>query len=294
MATAPPIAAACRRYAVTSSSPESRRSSRWSIRPCGTIECNWSNQSTTHAPSRSAFDRPRRRHHRIRRRRRHGDEGAGRPRHPRAADGSRPDGQHGRLQDAAGARTSVWHRGAGEPATLYTTGQGTPLSFNASFAANHRRRALHRGARQPVPLVPLARHRRAHQPLRRACSCATPTTTSSPSRCAASAATGRSATTTWRRTTTRPNGSSASPAGRRAAQRARRHLPDAGAVQAARGPRPAGLRQARASRRPTPRQAVITEPAERPARLHLLRAVRPRLQVRRRTTRRATCRSSRR
>jgi choline dehydrogenase-like flavoprotein len=31
---------------------------------------------------------------------------------------------------------NVWHRGAGEKAQLYTTGQGTPLPFNASFAAN--------------------------------------------------------------------------------------------------------------------------------------------------------------
>ncbi|CAN5886754.1 GMC family oxidoreductase [soil metagenome] len=31
---------------------------------------------------------------------------------------------------------SVWHRGAGERAELYTSGQGTPLNFNASFAAN--------------------------------------------------------------------------------------------------------------------------------------------------------------
>ena len=32
--------------------------------------------------------------------------------------------------------SSVWHRGAGEMAQLYTTGQGTPLNFNAGFAAN--------------------------------------------------------------------------------------------------------------------------------------------------------------
>ena len=51
----------------------------------------------------------------------------------------------------------VWHRGAGERAQLYTTGQGTPLNFNASFAAEHHRRAVHRGAGQPVPLVPIAR-----------------------------------------------------------------------------------------------------------------------------------------
>ena len=31
---------------------------------------------------------------------------------------------------------SVWHRGAGEQAQLYTTGQATPLGFNANFAAN--------------------------------------------------------------------------------------------------------------------------------------------------------------
>jgi choline dehydrogenase-like flavoprotein len=31
---------------------------------------------------------------------------------------------------------SVWHRGAGEHAELYTTGRGTALNFNASFAAN--------------------------------------------------------------------------------------------------------------------------------------------------------------
>ena len=32
--------------------------------------------------------------------------------------------------------SSVWHRGAGEMAQLYTTGQGAPLNFNAGFAAN--------------------------------------------------------------------------------------------------------------------------------------------------------------
>ncbi len=32
--------------------------------------------------------------------------------------------------------TSVWHRGAGEHAQLYTTGQGTPIVYNANFAAN--------------------------------------------------------------------------------------------------------------------------------------------------------------
>jgi choline dehydrogenase-like flavoprotein len=31
---------------------------------------------------------------------------------------------------------SVWHRGAGEQAQLYTTGQGTPISYNANFAAS--------------------------------------------------------------------------------------------------------------------------------------------------------------
>ena len=30
----------------------------------------------------------------------------------------------------------VWHRGAGERAQLYTTGQGAPINFNANFAAN--------------------------------------------------------------------------------------------------------------------------------------------------------------
>ena len=61
--------------------------------------------------------------------------------------------------------SSVWHRGAGEMAQLYTTGQGAPLNFNASFAANTRRRAVCGGAGQQLPLVPLARHRRPHQPL---------------------------------------------------------------------------------------------------------------------------------
>ena len=61
--------------------------------------------------------------------------------------------------------SSVWHRGAGEQAQLYTTGQGTPLSFNAELRRQHARRALHRRARQPVPLVPIAVHRRPHQPL---------------------------------------------------------------------------------------------------------------------------------
>jgi len=32
--------------------------------------------------------------------------------------------------------SSVWHRGAGEQAQLYTTGQGTPIVYNANFAAN--------------------------------------------------------------------------------------------------------------------------------------------------------------
>ena len=204
-----------------------------------------------HGASRTAFDRPRRRHHRIRGRRRHGHQGAGRHRRPRPPDGGRPDGDHGRLQEAG----SPLDPGIAAPATRRSS---TPPARAPPL--NTERRASPPNATdepytvapgQPVPLVAVARASAAAPTTTRACSCATRTTTSRTSRCngvgfdwpigydgpRAVLRQGRAA---HRRD--RP--------ARRAPQRARRHLPDARAVQAARASRLASAARSSASRPP--------------------------------------------
>ena len=100
----------------------------------------------------------------------------------------------------------VWHRGAGETAQLYTTGQGTPINFNADFAANI--------ADEPYTVAPGSQfrwfrsrvHRRPHESLR-----ARPVALLRLRLQAESIRRPRlgladQLRATWRRTTTRPNG----------------------------------------------------------------------------------------
>ncbi len=103
-----------------------------------------------------------------------------------------------------------WHRGAGDAATLYTTGQGAgPLNTSVVFSPNP--------MDEPYTVAPGGQFRWSRsrvlggrtQCTIRACSCGTRTTTSRTSPCAAWASTGRSATTTSRRTTRKPSASSA-------------------------------------------------------------------------------------
>ena len=101
--------------------------------------------------------------------------------------------------------SSAWHRGAGELAQLYTTGQGAPLNFNAGFAANL--------ADEPYTVAPgshfrwfRSRSSAAAPTTTRASSCATPTTTSSRTSRRHRLGLADQPTRTSRRTTTRPSG----------------------------------------------------------------------------------------
>ena len=158
-------------------------------------------------------------------------------------------------------------------------GQGLPAELQRGVCRQHRRRALHRRAGQPVPAVPIARDRRPHQPLR-----ARPAAllglrlqeqVDARRRLGlADRLRGHGAVLRQGRAADRRHG----PA-RRAAQRAGRHLPDAGAVQGARSPARQGVREAR--HQGDQRAAGgHHERAERASGVHLLRAVRPRVPVR--------------
>ena len=212
---------------------------------CGTIVAQLVRPiQEPHAASRTAFDRPRRRDHRIRGRRRHRHQGAGRPGREGAPDGGRPDGQHGRLQDAAAAARASGiaapaRRRSSTPPARARRSTSTPASPPTSPTSRTpwRRAASSAGsARASSAAAPTTT---------RASSCATPTTTSSrtimkgigcdwPIGYAGHRAVLRQGGAADRRH--RP--------GRGHPQRAGRHLPDARAVQAARTSGLQGLREA--------------------------------------------------
>ena len=78
------------------------------------------------------LDRPRRRDHRIGRGWRDRHEGAGRPRRPRAPHGSRPDGHHERLQDAGQPARRLASRRRRRGDALHDRSRGAAAEHRAS------------------------------------------------------------------------------------------------------------------------------------------------------------------
>ncbi len=106
-----------------------------------------------------------RRHHRVRCWWRHGHEGAGRPRRAGAAHGSRADDH---AADFKTMEAPSRRRGIAGLATRRrcTRRPGRAVIAPTPATREHHRRAVHRRTGQSVPAVPVACHRRPHQPLR--------------------------------------------------------------------------------------------------------------------------------
>ena len=128
--------------------------------------------------SRTAFDRPRRRDHRLRGRRRHRHQGAGRPRGEGAPDGGRPDGRAWATSRCCSRRRA--------------SGIAAPARWPSSTPPARARRSTSTPASPPTSPTSPTRWRRAATSAgsarassaaapttTRASSCATPTTTSS-------------------------------------------------------------------------------------------------------------------
>ena len=177
------------------------------------------------------------------------------------------------------APNSVWHRGAGEAAALYTTGQGATLSYNASFAANT--------VDEPYTVAPGSQFRLfrsrvlggrtnhyARVQLRYSDYDFKP---KSMRGVGWDWPIGYQDLAPYYDKAERLIGVTGKPG--RAAQRARRDLPDAGALQDARGAGRSRLHQA-GHQGDQLAPGGHHQPVERTPGLHLLRAVRPRLQVR--------------
>ena len=123
-----------------------------------------------------------------------------------------PDGHDGRLQDLA-SPLDDWHRGAGDAAELYTTGQGAPFQqpsvvFPPSLTD------------EPYTVAPGSQfrwcrsrvHRRPHEPLLARAAALLRLRLQEPVDEGRRLRLADHATRIWRRTTTRPSASSASPA----------------------------------------------------------------------------------
>ena len=133
---------------------------------------------STNGPADNEFDRPRRRGRWIRRGRRHGHQGAGRPRRLGAAAGGRADAEHGGPQGAHVAVSGAASRR--RRARARPTPAGRPASPTARPTAARSSRASRTPSRPAATSRGSARAFSAAAPTTTAASrCASPTTTSS-------------------------------------------------------------------------------------------------------------------